>query len=422
MSDLSGSLSGGQAISGSLSGGSTLQGGLSMGGVSPAALLDKADVITDSASGNIVSISDGMASPVLGLSVDIEPIQDLHGYSNPWPAGGGVNKYNVEANPIEQGSIASADGQDAQSETRIRTSGYISVKAETAYIISCAESSIFYYAHYYASDNSYIGNSNGWRAMRTSATTPQNTAYLRLVLSLNNGSQSNINPSDVTKLQIEEGSIVHAWQPYSNLCPISGRSEVKVYVEETYDAQATPKATIQLGQTVYGGTVDVTSGKLSINRAIKTANTIVAVSSSTGYGMVTIDAENIIDATIPQISNILQAWTSAVATMPAGYFRCLYSGTYGRSHIAFNLGISSGSSSAQKTAYQAQLDEWANAGTPLQVVYGISTPIEIDLTPEEIQILQLDNNIWSDTGNTEVTYRADTKQYILKKIAEALNA
>ena len=38
------------------------------------------------------------------------------------------------------------------------------------------------------------------------------------------------------------------------------------------------------------------------------------------------------------------------------------------------------------------------------------------------KMLVRDNTIWSDTGDTEVTYRADTKQYILKKIAEALNA
>jgi len=30
------------------------------------------------------------------------------------------------------------------------------------------------------------------------------------------------------------------------------------------------------------------------------------------------------------------------------------------------------------------------------------------------------NNIWSDTGDAEVTYRADTALYVAKKIAEAL--
>lgn len=28
------------------------------------------------------------------LNIDINPVQDLHGYDNPWPAGGGKNQYN----------------------------------------------------------------------------------------------------------------------------------------------------------------------------------------------------------------------------------------------------------------------------------------------------------------------------------------
>ena len=55
------------------------------------ALLAKAPVILSNASGSIASFSDGSASPVTALSVGIDPVQDLHGYDNPWPAGGGKN-------------------------------------------------------------------------------------------------------------------------------------------------------------------------------------------------------------------------------------------------------------------------------------------------------------------------------------------
>lgn len=52
----------------------------------------KADVIYDTASGDIASFPDGADGlPVKGLTVSIEPVQDLHGYDNPWPAGGGKN-------------------------------------------------------------------------------------------------------------------------------------------------------------------------------------------------------------------------------------------------------------------------------------------------------------------------------------------
>lgn len=44
-----------------------------------------------SISGNIISINNALPSPVVDLTVGIEPVQDLHGYDNPWPAGGGKN-------------------------------------------------------------------------------------------------------------------------------------------------------------------------------------------------------------------------------------------------------------------------------------------------------------------------------------------
>lgn len=40
----------------------------------------------------ILSISDAKAKPAKSLIVGMEPIQDLHGYDGPWPAGGGKNK------------------------------------------------------------------------------------------------------------------------------------------------------------------------------------------------------------------------------------------------------------------------------------------------------------------------------------------
>ena len=55
------------------------------------ALNNKAPAITETASGSIASFTDGSTLPVTALTVGIEPVQDLHGYDNPWPAGGGKN-------------------------------------------------------------------------------------------------------------------------------------------------------------------------------------------------------------------------------------------------------------------------------------------------------------------------------------------
>jgi len=60
--------------------------------------------------------------------------------------------------------------------------------------------------------------------------------------------------------------------------------------------------------------------------------------------------------------------------------------------------------------------------TGAQVVYKLATPITYTLTPQEITSLLGTNNLWADTGDSEVEYRADAKLYIAKKITEAVSA
>ena len=60
-------------------------------------LYKKADIIKNTASGAIASFADGADGHLVDeLKVQIEPVQDLHGYDHPWPAGGGKNKFNTD--------------------------------------------------------------------------------------------------------------------------------------------------------------------------------------------------------------------------------------------------------------------------------------------------------------------------------------
>ena len=51
-------------------------------------------------SGSIVSFNGRNNTKIKSLVVNIEPQQDLHGYDNPWPAGGGINKANIQCEPF----------------------------------------------------------------------------------------------------------------------------------------------------------------------------------------------------------------------------------------------------------------------------------------------------------------------------------
>ena len=55
------------------------------------------------------------------------------------------------------------------------------------------------------------------------------------------------------------------FEPYSNICPISGWDEAKVSdVDDVDNPTVTQTTTIPLGQTVYGAEVDVVNGILKI--------------------------------------------------------------------------------------------------------------------------------------------------------------
>lgn len=60
-------------------------------------------------------------------------------------------------------------------------------------------------------------------------------------------------------------------------------------------------------------------------------------------------------------------------------------------------------------------DVYAEGTTPTtgaQVVYELATHVTYQFTPQEVTTLLGQNNIWADTGDTTVDYRANTKLYI----------
>jgi hypothetical protein len=64
--------------------------------------------------------------------------------------------------------------------------------------------------------------------------------------------------------------------------------------------------------------------------------------------------------------------------------------------------------------------DFKSAMSGVQCVYPLATPITYQLTPTEVRTLLGVNNLWADTGDVAVTYKADTKLYIDNKITQAI--
>lgn len=91
-------------------------------------------------------------------------------------------------------------------------------------------------------------------------------------------------------------------------------------------------------------------------------------------------------------------------------FTIVNSSTYDR--IVFRPNIST---VTDVESFKTYLEAQYNAGKPVQVVAKLNEPYTVQLTPQQLDMLKGYNNVWSNCGDTDITYPADTKIYIDKK-------
>lgn len=165
--------------------------------------------------GNPVSFT-AKAAPLRRLSVAFSPVQDLRGYDSPWPAGGGVNKFDKTA--VSTGYINDATGE-LKTQQSSKSSDYIPVSAGASYRI-VTEQTIGMWGAWYDENKTYISGFTQYLDNPVK-TAPTGAHYVRMtVVYSGNGNADTFafnNPSTVT-----------TYSPYSNECPISGWDSLNV--------------------------------------------------------------------------------------------------------------------------------------------------------------------------------------------------
>ena len=194
-------------------------------------LLDKAPVITDTASGDIVTLTDGSPAPVTALSVGVEPVQDLHGYANPWPAGGGTNIWDEQ---WELGALSTTTGQNASRTNQIRIKDFIAVDPSKTYcVVTKAGSTNGIWMMFYDNSKNLVtedlpnGNGNYENARcfnnGTVLTLPNTVAYVKWYFQTSYGTTYNNDTA------LNYPSTATSYSPYANICPITGHTSATVY-------------------------------------------------------------------------------------------------------------------------------------------------------------------------------------------------
>lgn len=329
-------------------------------------------------SGNIVSFNayeEGV--PLEECKINIEPVQsgtDDPSPDNVRPITGwtGCNVMRTGKNLLSNSGWAENkyiynNGLLLDSDVH-KVSDYISVKASTPYLYSGIDlhkagntTDAYVQVFAYKSDRSPITRLANTRTGNIAFTTTSDTAYVRVSSGL-----------DAYNLQIEFGSVATDYEPF--------------VANDIYSITFPTEA-----GTVYGGTLDVATGKLVVDRADRLiyGSDVRLNTDDTSFLEI---AFNIND----KKHGLLNIICDKLKT--GDYSSALYT-IKGRA-------TSNACSFRVPTDVYSDLvavQSWLNT-SPLQVVYELANPIEITLSPTQIDTLLGTNNIWADCGDISVTY------------------
>lgn len=507
---------------------------------------------------DVVSFETDVEEDITKLQVNLEPIQDLHGYDHPWVGGAGKNIYsysNLTSKNIYRATVTPIDGEDnalylsgaqgsmdtptltVNSWGSVRTYYGMKFDVDTTITLSCKVKNYTPNCHGYIGigykpvDSGSDGNLTtvarqffeevGETSIQLTGVIPANqyvTIFLSPMSKATDGEL--VQYAEVRNIQIELGSTATAYEPYENICPISGWDSVDAYKSgknvlpkyaegttrtqngitgtanadgsityvgtstgtfwglgnsasilvkagtytlsarnntdiainivnavtgtyidgvtgsnskaitfandtkiyyytaiasgktvnttatyqlefgstatsyEPYQGQTITKA---LGQTVYGATLDVVSGELTVTRFLygSTANW-VQYNASNGYKAY-------------RLNGVYQPATN---WLPMSNLISEY-GSFNSSSMDRNIIQRPSIVSGEYVMYMALEDDILP--TEVQICYELATPQTIQLTPEEVETLVGENHIWSDAGQVEVRIAESTRDVLSLK-------
>lgn len=355
----------------------------------------------------VVSVSDAAPLDAEGLVVDIEPVQEGSGDPSPdnvRPISGwtgakvtrtGVNVLNLSEWEYESNSgitigtddisVINNGYQEKLNRYNVlnRSACVFSFHVKTVALSDSRASFAVYTdgrAKLQGSGTTGVGNitldSVGTEKDIT-LTVPNGTEYISF------GGWAWGGEVQISNLQLELGSTATDYEPYQG-----------DIFSITFPTEA---------GTVYGGTVDLTRGKLVVDRAMVDLGTLTwnKISTSNSHW---------------RFWGILNTMNIPGEMLSSQYRQITASEQYiGAQGIANQK---SGSNMLAMVSDERYTDAttFKTAMNGVQLVYELATPITYDLTPQEIEMFKGVNNLWANTGDISVQYRQDVYTALNNKI------
>ena len=349
-----------------------------------------------------VSFSDGADGiPMEECEVTLVPTQDLHGRSKPWAGGAGKNKlqydfdtrtewaesgYNsgitthVLDNDLTKGATYTLSGyaeNGSNSWIRPRIFEYLSgtwveIEPTSDVIIASGVNTEFSMTFVVPNDGA--------------------TQYALGVKKGNSGTNIDIY---FTGFMLEIGNQATTYEPYSNICPISGHTDVTVTVASTSGGSG-DDTTVSLGRTVYGGTLDVTTGELTVDRALVTLSDVNWNYADVNSGVYRFSSGAITNFKVK---------TARTMNLECSILEENVGGQPWDDGTIYNNG---GTSLVIATSQASDTTQLATLISGQTCVYELATPQTFNLTPTQVETLLGQNYVSHDGGgNIKVVYIRD---------------
>ena len=417
-------------------------------------LSHKADVIYDTASGDIASFPDGAdCLPVKDLTVAIEPVQSGTGdpsLTNVRPISGwtGANVSRTGKNLLDNlrkgNSYAPQDKYktfvfDNNGKVTITSSGGTSTTTSTLGVNPTTSYSASSTEALFALPDLFVlkaGKTYTIKDVCISVFTGDSSTraeYNTNALGISSHEITQITPT--VDMHVKQARIY-----YKAGTQYDGQFVYEPMVCEGTDATFEPYqgTTIPISwqseaSTVYGGTLDVTTGVLTVTyKHIEfdgvtngkkftdfSTNTHVAIfyaNDSFDFNL----SNGAVASTDVLISNGVIAtnmpvykYSDSMAPTP-----CL--GAY-KSSTNFSYRVKMPTEVTDVASSNVLVKQWYDNDVPFCFVYPIAQPITYQLSPTEVTTLLGQNNIWADCGPSTVEYPCDTKMYVSNKMEEIEN-
>lgn len=183
----------------------------------------------------------------------------------------------------------------------------------------------------------------------------------------------------------------------TNIRPITGWDAVCLWRESDYDEAAEPMLITDLPETIYGGVLNWTTGVMTVTHVhyrLAVAEMNAPYEKYPGWGGVP-NLRKYMGA-LNQTTGIASAWGQiGINTMSASNAQIILQGG---------------------TLLQS---EWKETYPDLVMdfVIPIINTYDVQLDSQTLTLLKGSNALWSNTGNTELSYIADTRLYIDNAVA-----